>query len=182
MDIFTELRRGELFAAKWGNVDWNRGQYFVKENLFRNKFIEPKSSYSKAPVNLSPMLLEALHRHKAQQNQNKLSLGSEYKDFDLIFCQKNGKPLEPRSVVRLVFNPALTKAGIRRIRFHDLRHTFVTLLIAQGENLKYISRQARHSSIQTTIDRYGHLLPEVNREAGAKLDKTVFGLSLAEGR
>lgn len=175
MDIFTGLRRGELFAAKWGNVDWNRGQYFVKENLFRGKFIEPKSSYSKAPVNLSPMLLEALHRHKAQQNQNKLSLGSEYHDVDLIFCQKNGKPLEPRSVVRLVFNPALKKAGIRQIRFHDLRHTFAALLIDQGENMKYISSQLRHASIRTTLDLYGHLMPEVNREAAQRLDRSVFG-------
>lgn len=62
---------------------------------------------------------------------------------------------------------------LRHIRFHDMRHTFATLLIAQGENIKFIQNQMGHASIQTTLDRYGHLLPESHNEVGSRLDKMV---------
>ena len=78
-------------------------------------------------------------------------------------------------MVKREFLPALTRAGLRRIRFHDLRHTYTTLLIAQGENPKVIQAQLGHASIETTFDRYGHLLPETRRHLGAKLDAQVFG-------
>jgi integrase len=69
----------------------------------------------------------------------------------------------------------LKTSGLRRIRFHDLRHTFATLLIAQGESPKYIQSQLGHSSIQITLDRYGHLMPEVNEQAAIRLETQVFG-------
>lgn len=78
-------------------------------------------------------------------------------------------------MVRREFLPALTRAGLRRIRFHDLRHTYTTLLIAQGENPKVIQSQLGHASIETTFDRYGHLLPESRRQIGPRLDAQLFG-------
>jgi hypothetical protein len=74
-----------------------------------------------------------------------------------------------------VFRPTLARAGIRRIRFHDLRHTYATLLINQGANLKYISKQMGHASVQITLDRYGHLLPDTGREEMQKLDRVMDG-------
>jgi integrase len=72
----------------------------------------------------------------------------------------------------------LRQAGIRRIRFHDLRHTFTTLLIAQGESPKYIQAQLGHASIQVTMDRYGHFLPDVNQQAARRLEDSLFGWSV----
>jgi integrase len=66
-------------------------------------------------------------------------------------------------------------AGLRIIRFHDLRHTYTSLLIAQGENVKFIQSQLGHASIQTTMDRYGHIIPNTNHGAGERLDRLVFG-------
>jgi hypothetical protein len=73
------------------------------------------------------------------------------------------------------FLPALRRAGLRHIPFHSRRHGFTALLIAQGENIKYIQSQLGHASVQTTLDRYGHLLPATHREAAQRLDQTLFG-------
>ena len=78
-------------------------------------------------------------------------------------------------MVRRKFEPALKKAEIERIRFHDLRHTFASILIDLGENPKYIQNQMGHSSIKITLDIYGHLLKTVNKEAANRLGEAIFG-------
>src|SRR5262245_237538 len=85
---------------------------------------------------------------------------------------RGGTQLDP-SNPRKVFNRLLTAAKLRRVRFHDLRHTFATLLIEQGESLAYIRDQLGHSSIKITVDTYGHLVPGGNRQAVDKLDERV---------
>ncbi len=88
-------------------------------------------------------------------------------------CNAEGKPFNPDSLVKRQFLPALGRAGVKRVRFHDLRHTNVALRLEQGQNIKYIQNQLGHASIQTTIDRYGHLLKEVNTEQAMKLDNAL---------
>ena len=77
-------------------------------------------------------------------------------------------------MLRNFFWPALKKAELARIRFHDMRHTFASLLIAQGENIKYIQKQMGHSKPSVTMDIYAHLMDEENPEAAKKLDDTIF--------
>jgi integrase len=73
------------------------------------------------------------------------------------------------------FKATLKRAGLRNIRFHDLRHTYASLLIDQGEHPKYIQTQMGHSSINITMDTYGHLMSVVNRDASSRLDRAIFG-------
>jgi len=173
--VMTGMRRGELLGMRWANLDWNRGQYFVREALYRKRFVEPKSETSRRAIDLSPTVMDALRHHKTEQGKEKLSLGPEYQDLDLIFCREDGTPFDPDTVAKLEFQRYLRDAGIRHIRFHDLRHTYASLLIAQGENAKYIQTQLGHASIQITFDRYGHLMRDVNQEAAERLDESVFG-------
>jgi hypothetical protein len=97
---------------------------------------------------------------------------------DLVFSTEKGTPLDGHNFVRRVFDPALRRAGLPRIRFHDLRHSFASLLIAQGEHPKLISEQLGHASVQITLDRYGHLLPASYDSAGERLDAALFGADL----
>ncbi len=85
--------------------------------------------------------------------------------------------MDSHNMVNRHFHPALKRAKLRRIRFHDLRHTYAALLIDQEENPKYIQTQMGHASISITMDVYGHLMNSVNREASNRLEIAVFGES-----
>ena len=115
---------------------------------------------------MSPRLKEALEIHRIHAPVN---------EDDLIFCNGENNPVDPDNIIKRHFQPALRVAGLRKIRFHDLRHTFASLLIDQGENIKFIQSQLGHASIQTTLDRYGHLMPLKNYAGvGVRLDEKVF--------
>jgi hypothetical protein len=87
----------------------------------------------------------------------------------VVFSSRTGTALEERNV-RHVFDRMVTKAGLRHIRIHDLRHTFASLLLQQGESVVYVKEQLGHGSIQITVDTYGHLIPGANRGAVDRLD------------
>ncbi len=96
-------------------------------------------------------------------------------DQALVFCSADGKAVDPDNFIHRDWVRVLRRAGLRRIRFHDLRHTYASLLIAQGAHPKYIQAQLGHASIQTTLDRYGHLMPDAHAAEARKLDRLVFG-------
>ena len=164
--IFTGLRRGELLALQWRDVDWNRQKLRIRRTLYRGKFTKPKTPNAVRDVDLSPRPLEMLRLSQVMYPP----LAS-----DLVFRTRDDHPLDPDNLVKRVFQPTLARAGIRLVRFYDLRHTYATLLINQGANLKYISRQMGHASVQITLDRYGHLLPDTGREEMQKLDRVMDG-------
>ena len=89
---------------------------------------------------------------------------------DWVFCNEDGCPLDGENLRHRAFYRVLASTGLRRVRFHDLRHTFASLLIAQGESLAYVRDQLGHASIQLTVDTYGHLVPGANRQAVDQLD------------
>ena len=97
------------------------------------------------------------------------------------FANTKGGPLDGHNLVRRQFKPALRRAGLPQIRFHDLRHLFASLLIAQGEHPKLISEQLGHASVQITLDRYGHLMPQSYDHAGERLEAALFGTPTLAG-
>ena len=89
-----------------------------------------------------------------------------------VFCNEEGRPIWKSDFERRVLHRVLKAAGLRRIRFHDLRHTFASRLIQNGESLAYVRDQMGHHSIKVTVDIYGHLVPGANRAAVDRLDAT----------
>jgi integrase len=179
--ITTGLRIGELLAMRWENLEWASGRYFVKETLSRARygykggFTAPKTEGSAQSVDLTPACQEALRGHHKRQSELKLTMGADYADQGLVFCTAKGKPYDHKNVIHRQFHSALEDAGLRRIRFHDLRHTTASILINQGAPPKSIQRQLRHASIETTFDTYGHLFPETNLATIEKMDSALFG-------
>ncbi len=176
--ILTGLRMGELLAMKWHHLDWPTGRYHVVESLWVGKggfqFVSPKTESSRRAIKLQPGLLADLRAYHQLQEQQRLVLSEEYKDFGLIFCQFNGRPLNPNNLLNRDFCRTLELAGLRRMRFHDLRHTFASLMIAQGEHPKTIQEAMGHSSIAMTMNTYAHLLPRLQEEAADRLEAALF--------
>ena len=162
----TGVRRSELFALRWSDINWATNQIHVRRSYVLGKLEEPKSRHSVRAIVMCPTLRQVLRRHQ---------LSCAKSELNLVFPNKKGGYLSGQNLLRRHFYPALRRAGLRSIRFHDLRHTYASILIAQGENIKFIQSQLGHGSIQVTLDRYGHLMPEIQHGVSERLEETVFG-------
>ena len=166
MATLTGMREGELLGVQWHDINWPNRQVHVRRTYNYGRFYKPKTKTSRRKIDLASELVSELRKWKLACPKNELNL---------VFPNNVGKPWHPVNMVKRQFLPALKRAKLPRIRFHDLRHTYASLLIDQGENIKYVQTQLGHSKIQTTLDIYGHLLNEVNTEAANRLGRTIFG-------
>ncbi len=123
---------------------------------------------------MGPRLIQVLQEHRAVQDRIRLKAGKDWVDKNLIFCRNDGRPLDPDNLYHRDFKRILKRAGLRSIRIHDLRHTFAAILISTGHHPKYIQGQMGHSSIDVTMDLYGHLMPEVHDGAAKRTEDFVF--------
>ena len=166
--VRTGLRMGELFALQWGDNDWQGRFIEVQRNYTHGKVTTPKSGESRR-VDMSRELGRVLKDLQTEQQIEAAARG--WKEVpSWVFCSEVGGLLHPNNLRDRVFYGLLTKAGLRKVRFHDLRHTFASLLLQQGESLIYVKEQMGHSSIAVTVDRYGHLIPGGNKQAVDRLD------------
>lgn len=107
----------------------------------------------------------------------KWKLACPKSELNLVFPNKAENPINHNNLVNRHFNPALKAAGLPKIRFQDLRHTYASLLIEQGKNVKYIQSQIGHSSTSVTLNIYAHLMKPVNQKAACRLENTIFETS-----
>ena len=162
----TGMRLGELLGLQWGDVDWNGMFIEVKRSYKLGRFNPPKNGKVRR-VDMSDQLVGTLRDllRRRKKEALKSGLGGV---VETIF-HRNGNPME-QNYIRRVFKRILAKAGLREIRFHDIRHSFASLLLSNGESPVYVKEQLGHHSIQMTVDIYGHLIPSSNRGAVNKLD------------
>jgi integrase len=163
--VLTGLRQGELFGLEWGDVDWNAKQIHVRRSYTGGHFYEPKTKYSRRKVDFPDALVLELKKWKLRCPKG---------EHDLVFPTNEGTPEHPSNMLRRGFFPALRRAGLRKIRFHDLRHTYASLLIANKEEPKRIQSLLGHSSIKITFDVYGHLMPNAADGVADRLGNFVF--------
>ena len=165
----TGMRQGEILGLTWPDVDLDAGTLTVRRTL---KYYDGgyhlddvKTERSRRTLTLAPPLVAALREHKRQQ-----WVGSSWR---LVFVTRGGKPLNGTNVTQEL-QRHLESAGVRRIRFHDLRHGAATYLLEAGVPLKEVSDLLGHQQISTTADIYAHTLPETRRAAMDKLSEAVF--------
>lgn len=173
--VTTGMRQGELLGLRWADVEWTVGTVQIRQQVGRVKggmaFMEPKTAKSRRTVALPTLAVEALRRHRNRQLEERLLAGSLWQDHDLVFASRVGSPVERQNLMRRSFWPILDRAELRRIRFHDLRHTAATLLLTQGIHPKVVQERLGHATISVTMDVYSHVMPNLQQEAAQKLDK-----------
>jgi integrase len=163
----TGMRLGEILAVQWVDIDFAARFIEVRRNLVGGRVTTTKST-KRRRVDMSLKLTEALRNHQKARKAASLKAGRRLPSW--VFTNADGKPLDGDNLRHRVFYALLERAKLRQIRFHDLRHTYASLLIQNGESLAYVKEQLGHSSIQVTVDVYGHLVPSANRAAVDKLD------------
>jgi integrase len=172
----TGMRPSEYLALKWSDIDWQRGTASVCRTIQHSKadwiFDDTKRKRSRRVVKLQEFVLKTL---TGLRNPEPLANDAGCQvEHDLIFRSGTGSPLRQRNVKR-EFRRLLEVAGIRPIRLCDLRHTAATLAVAAGVSVKVISDQLGHASISFTLERYSHVLPSIQDEAAARVERMLMG-------
>ncbi len=167
----TGLRMGELLALRWEDLDFHTRCIHVSRNYTHWTPTTPKSGENRK-VDMSLELMQVLKDLEIDRQLEKVT--RQWKELPpWVFCNELGGLLNPNHLRHRIFYGLPKKAGLRQVRFHDLRHSFASLLLQQGESPVYVKEQMGHSSIQITVDCYGHLIPGGNRQAVDKLDTPI---------
>lgn len=175
--VTTGMREGELLALKWDDIDWETRSLTIKRSVCYLKgrgycWDEPKTAAGRRRVELLEMALQALRRHKTAQDERRRFMGAEkWQEQGLIFTNTTGGPLMAANVYYQRYKPLLKKAGLpETLRFHDLRHTVASLLLADGAHPKIAQELLGHSSVRITLDIYSHAIPTLQRETMERLE------------
>lgn len=182
LTLCTGMRKGEVMALKWENINFRDRELHVEGNLCRvresnaggrskyvDKVLEPKSAKSIRTIPLTEKAMEALLIQKQRQDEIKEKYKGVYDDQGFVFTEVDGSLLRQKGFME-EYHAFLKKYGISDIRFHDLRHTFATLLFEEGESAKVIQELLGHSTITITMDIYTHVSQKGKKAAVSKLD------------
>jgi len=173
----TGMRIGEAFGLKWGDIDFKDRFIEVKRNYVRGKIGTPKNGKTRR-VDITPQLTSLLKTHRTESKKKGFELGmGEIPEF--VFTNRDGGFMDQSHFRRRVFKKALTKAEIREIRIHDLRHTYATIRLENGDNIADVSNQLGHHSVKMTWDVYYHWVPGNKKSEVDKLDSVIFPNSSA---
>lgn len=184
--LFTGLRKGEVMALKWSKIDFEKRELYIESSLCRvetdemknghhiytYKIMEPKTAKSKRTIPLSEVVIEALKIQYNRQQSLKKKFADIYQNQDFVFARYDGQYLNQRAFMNEYKN-FLKKYGIHHIRFHDLRHSFASLLLEAGESPKVIQELLGHSTITTTMDIYAHVSKKAKINTIEKLNDLI---------
>lgn len=170
------LRKGEALGLRWQDIDFDRKQLTVEINLqFIQKefrFLDTKSDQGRRTIPLPDIAVQSLIEHRARQDAERAKVGEVWKEFGLVFTTSLGTPLHARNVSRSFYR-LLAQAGLEHMRFHDLRHTCGSLLIAQGVHPRVVMEVLGHSQIGVTMNLYAHIIPGLKEGVADKMQQML---------
>jgi integrase len=172
------LRQGEALGLRWQDVDLSMGFLHVRKQLQRieGKFelVDLKTNRSRRTLVMPATIVKQLRDHQVQQAKEQKGLDHQPSGFDLVFTRSDGGPLDG-TVVTHQFHRLLDRVGLPQRRFHDLRHSCATLLLAQGVSPRVVMEILGHSQIALTMNTYTHVLPELKHDAAERMDRVFSG-------
>jgi integrase len=174
--LSTGLRQAELLGLRWRDLDFHSASISVAQVLYKRQgvcqFKEPKTTHSRRRVAMTPKLAIFLASHKSQRERLCEELEVVLSLDDLVFTSSRGGPINPTSVSH-AFGKLARSAGLGSVRFHDLRHTFASLMFMRGAKPKVISEALGHSSVAFTMDVYSHIIGGMQEDAMRLLDEIM---------
>ena len=174
--VSTGLRQAELLGLRWRDIDIASRSISVNRVLYKRRgicqFNEPKTAHSRRRVSMTSKLAEFLAEYRLERERLYHQIGKTISLDDLVFANHEGKPIDP-GVLTHNFARIAKRAGLQGIRFHDLRHTFASLMLLQGAKPKVISEALGHASVAFTMDVYSHIIEGMQSDAMALLDKVL---------
>jgi integrase len=182
LSLATGMRKGEFMGLAWQDVDFGHNTVTVRQTVgvhrngspYMNK---PKTKNSRRTIDVPPSVMAMLREHKTRQLEKKLALGPAWRNaHDLVFTAEMGTIIGPRNIARNC-ERLIAKAGVPKISVHSQRHTHVTLLLLNGDNVKAVSERVGHASIGITLETYGHIVKEQRREVANSVEKLLFAAS-----
>ena len=178
MGLFGGLRVGECCGLEWRDIDFDGNKLSINRSRQQIPNLpaydkEPKSERSKRTITMPEIAMSLLRRHRKEQMELRFRLGSQWEHSDKVLTQWNGVPMNPQTPSHWL-KKWLGENGLPHITFHGLRHTHITLLIANGVDLPTVSSHAGHSRISTTLDRYTKALKSKDTAAADKLDDMIM--------
>jgi integrase len=172
--VTSGLRPGELLALAWEDVDLEAGALYVRRSVSEDEggpvIREETKTSAGRRLELLPVAVEALKKHRLRQNEEWLRYRGLWCDLGLVFPSTTGTIMRRNNLHRLSYKPLLRRAGLLDIRLYDLRHTFATLMFENKEQLKLVSEMLGHASVKQTADTYTHVSPTMHREAAMRLN------------
>lgn len=180
LTLKTGLRRGELLALKWSDVNWAENTISVNKSLVMaggkmSLHDTTKTARGMRLLYIDDDLIAELKRHKARQAEERLKYGDVYESKGLIFAYENGEYINPNTF-RQRFKRVLKNIGIEEKRFHDLRHTFASLLIQNGIDVLRVSAFLGHAKPGFTLNTYSHVIPGKMQETAVKINSLINDL------
>jgi len=175
--LFTGMRRSELLALRWCDLDLLLCQVYVSRSLHVLRggevvFRPPKTAKGRRMIALSPSAVSVLRKHQEKQEMEGILLGKILTNEDLVFSHFDGKPLLPNTVTH-AWIKLVRRIGLKAIRFHDVRHTHASLMLKQGAHPKVVQERLGHSGIQITLDTYSHVAPGLQEAAAQRFDQVL---------
>ncbi|MFC1918035.1 tyrosine-type recombinase/integrase [Chloroflexota bacterium] len=175
--LFTGMRRSELLALRWQDIDFIYSQIYVSRSLHHLKdgsyvYTQPKSEKSRRTIALPPSAFLTLSEYRKQRETEAALMDKTLKDDGLVFSTL-GKPFRPNTITR-AWQTLAAKAGVKVIRLHDARHTHASLMLKQGIHPKVVQERLGHASIQMTLDIYSHVAPGIQEAAAESFDKLLI--------
>jgi integrase len=172
--ITTGLRRSELLALRWQDVDGSTlcVRRTVEQSRAGVRFNPPKTRKGRRSIALPPVTVEALRQHRIDQKKERLLLGRDYEDNGLVVCQANGRLWLPDNFTA-AYRRLARSIDLGTVGFHALRHTHATQLLRQGVHPKIVSERLGHASTAITLDVYSHVIPGMQEDAAAKIDAAL---------
>lgn len=168
--VTSGLRQGELLALRWRDVDLEAGWLDVNATMSRGQRLPPKTATSRRRVKVGRLAIAALRAHRLRMAERLLPYRARTEGDVLVFLTPLAEPWNGSHITERSFKPLLRRAGLREIRFHDLRHACASLLLSQGIRVDLVSQMLGHSSPATTLAIYAHLMPGDQDEAIRRID------------